>query len=163
MTTVAQLSPSRNSDAPAGQRRCRPRWTSAVAVRGVEPGHELVGLGFRHGDLSPASRLGPVNPSAHRRIRRPDSGSFLHIRSDSGDRDPRGIQRTLVEEVRQRHAQPHELDLVGCPECGAPAEIVDRFDLPSTDGPVAHIKIQCLHRHWFTVLGEEPDRWDRAA
>ena len=57
----------------------------------------------------------------------------------------------------------NELDLVGCPECGMPAEIVDRFDLPSTDGPVAHVKIQCLHRHWFTVLGEEPDRWDRAA
>jgi hypothetical protein len=29
--------------------------------------------------------------------------------------------------------------LVGCPECGLPAEILDRFSLASTDGPVAHI------------------------
>jgi hypothetical protein len=61
-----------------------------------------------------------------------------------------------------------ELDLVGCPECAAPAEIVDRFDLPGTDGPVAHVKVQCLHRHWFTttaaaVTGEEAARWNRRA
>ena len=56
-----------------------------------------------------------------------------------------------------------DLELVGCPECAAPAEIVDRFELAGTDGPVAHIKILCLHRHWFTIIREEPDRWDRRA
>jgi hypothetical protein len=60
------------------------------------------------------------------------------------------------------------LDLVGCPECAAPAEVVDRFDLPSTDGPVEHVKVQCLNRHGFTMAAgfgfrEEPARWDRRA
>lgn len=60
-----------------------------------------------------------------------------------------------------------ELDLVGCPECGAPAEVVDRFVLAGTGGPVEHVKVQCVSRRWFTVpverlspvTGEEPDRW----
>ena len=44
-----------------------------------------------------------------------------------------------------------ELDLVVCPECSAPAEVVDRFALPSTDGPVEHVKVACLARHWFLL------------
>jgi hypothetical protein len=44
-----------------------------------------------------------------------------------------------------------ELDLVVCPECGAPAEIVDRFALGGTDGPVEHVKLMCLHRHWYLL------------
>lgn len=56
-----------------------------------------------------------------------------------------------------------DLEFTGCPECAAPAEIVDRFDLPGTDGPVAHIKVLCLHRHWFIVIGEEAARWDNRA
>jgi hypothetical protein len=44
-----------------------------------------------------------------------------------------------------------ELDLVVCPECAAPAEVVDRYVLPSTDGPVEHVKVQCLGRHWFVL------------
>ena len=44
-----------------------------------------------------------------------------------------------------------ELEIVGCPECGAPAEIVDRFELASTNGPVEHVKVLCIQRHWFTV------------
>ncbi|HEX5812480.1 MAG TPA: hypothetical protein VFY38_10285 [Pseudonocardia sp.] len=44
-----------------------------------------------------------------------------------------------------------ELDLVVCPECAAPAEVVDRYVLPSTDGPVQHVKVQCLSRHWFVL------------
>jgi hypothetical protein len=40
-----------------------------------------------------------------------------------------------------------------CPEpaCGAPAEIVDRFVLRSTDGAVEHVKVLCLHGHWFML------------
>ena len=44
-----------------------------------------------------------------------------------------------------------ELNLVVCPECSAPAEVVDRFALPSTHGPVEHVKVQCLGRHWFLL------------
>ena len=47
------------------------------------------------------------------------------------------------------------LEIIGCPECGAPAEIVDRFELASTDGPVEHVKVLCLHRHWFTVTVDQ--------
>jgi hypothetical protein len=44
-----------------------------------------------------------------------------------------------------------ELDLVVCPECFAPAEVVDRYALPSTDGPIEHVKVMCVVRHWFLL------------
>jgi hypothetical protein len=47
--------------------------------------------------------------------------------------------------------QDLELDLVVCPDCAAPAEVVDRFALPSTDGFVEHVKVRCLMRHWFLL------------
>ena len=31
------------------------------------------------------------------------------------------------------------MSLVSCPDCGAPAEITERFGLPSTDGPVEEL------------------------
>jgi hypothetical protein len=45
------------------------------------------------------------------------------------------------------------LSLTACPEpgCEAPAEIADRVTMPSTDGPVEHARICCLHRHWFVL------------
>lgn len=43
------------------------------------------------------------------------------------------------------------IDFVSCPECGAPAEVVDHFTLPSTHGPVAIVKVWCVTRRWFTV------------
>lgn len=42
-------------------------------------------------------------------------------------------------------------DLMECPECGLPAEITDRFVLGGAPGPVEHVKIVCVTRHWFTV------------
>jgi hypothetical protein len=47
-----------------------------------------------------------------------------------------------------------ELDTAGCPECGAPAEVVDRFELASTAGPAEHVKVMCVRRHWFVMLAE---------
>lgn len=48
------------------------------------------------------------------------------------------------------------LDLTACPEpgCMSPAEVVDRFALGSTDGPLEHVRIQCLYRHHFLMLAE---------
>jgi hypothetical protein len=45
------------------------------------------------------------------------------------------------------------LQLTVCPdrECQLLAEIVDRFVLASTDGPVEHARVECLGRHIFTV------------
>lgn len=37
------------------------------------------------------------------------------------------------------------------PECQAPAEVLDRFDLWSTDGPIEHISTRCVLRHVYTV------------
>lgn len=65
------------------------------------------------------------------------------------------------------------LDVVGCPECAAPAEVVDRFVLESTAGPLEHAVVACARRHRFTVLVErlqsgrlparkEPGRWTPA-
>jgi hypothetical protein len=54
-----------------------------------------------------------------------------------------------VDDMTDDHR--NELDLVVCPECAAPAEVVDRFAVPSTHGPVEHVKVRCLSRHWFLL------------
>jgi hypothetical protein len=54
------------------------------------------------------------------------------------------------------------LDLVGCPACAAPAEVVDRYVLESTDGPIEHATVMCAARHRFTVLVERLDTPRRA-
>jgi len=41
-------------------------------------------------------------------------------------------------------------DTISCPQCGAPAQITERFRLDSTDGPVEHVKTGCERGHWFT-------------
>jgi hypothetical protein len=43
------------------------------------------------------------------------------------------------------------MDTTTCPECGAPAEVTNRSALESTDGPVEHVKLQCVRRHWFLM------------
>ncbi len=42
-------------------------------------------------------------------------------------------------------------DLTTCPDCGAIAEVLDRFVLESTDGPVEHLRTVCVRRHWFVL------------
>jgi hypothetical protein len=42
-----------------------------------------------------------------------------------------------------------------CPQCAQPAQIVDRFTLGSTDGPVEHVKVSCRDGHWFTPLAQD--------
>ncbi len=39
---------------------------------------------------------------------------------------------------------------IPCPQCGAPARITERFWLPSTAGPVEHLKTGCVNHHWLT-------------
>lgn len=43
------------------------------------------------------------------------------------------------------------LEIVGCPQCAAPAEVVDRWSMPSNDGTFEMVKVMCVLRHWFTV------------
>jgi hypothetical protein len=39
------------------------------------------------------------------------------------------------------------IELVDCPECGLPAEVLDRFVLEGTGGPVDHVKTTCPKKH----------------
>ena len=41
--------------------------------------------------------------------------------------------------------------LISCPECGLPAEVLDRFSLASTEGAVAHIALGCVDGHFFRM------------
>lgn len=41
--------------------------------------------------------------------------------------------------------------LQDCPECKAPAELLARWAWDSTDGPIEHVKIQCVLGHWFAM------------
>jgi hypothetical protein len=43
------------------------------------------------------------------------------------------------------------MEITTCPECGAPAEVRDRSVWESTAGPVEHIRIECVARHWFLM------------
>ena len=59
------------------------------------------------------------------------------------------------------------MDLTTCPECAAPAEVLDRFVLESTDGPVDHARVRCVRGHWFLLsidaLAHAHARLSRAA
>jgi predicted nucleic acid-binding Zn-ribbon protein len=54
----------------------------------------------------------------------------------------------IVEEGEKRM-------LVSCPECGATAEITDRFRLPSTAGPVDHVTVNCVAGHHFRMPADD--------
>jgi len=41
------------------------------------------------------------------------------------------------------------MELTSCPACGAPAEVTWRFYEEGTDGPVEHVKLRCVDKHWF--------------
>lgn len=43
------------------------------------------------------------------------------------------------------------MEIVGCPGCGAPAEVEDWSTLGGTSGPVDHVKTLCTERHWFLL------------
>ena len=51
--------------------------------------------------------------------------------------------------------------LVSCPECAVPAEITERFSLPSTDGPVDHIVLDCAASHHFRMPADMLRTWPR--
>jgi hypothetical protein len=45
----------------------------------------------------------------------------------------------------------NDVELMPCPECGLPAEVIDRVTLPSTDGPIEHVKTRCVTGEWFLM------------
>ena len=46
------------------------------------------------------------------------------------------------------------LTIIACPQCRVPAEITERFSLPSTDGPVAHVAVGCAAGHHFRMAAD---------
>ena len=76
-------------------------------------------------------------------------------------------QRTLAQQFLWEEIvgalQPMEarallaLALIGstpCPDCGAAAEITERFALLSTDGPIAHVALSCVEGHHFRMAAD---------
>jgi len=43
------------------------------------------------------------------------------------------------------------LTVIPCPDCGVPAEVTERFSLPSTDGPVGHVALSCAAGHHYRM------------
>jgi hypothetical protein len=43
------------------------------------------------------------------------------------------------------------MDLTTCPDCASIAEVLERFVLEGTDGPVEHARIRCIAGHWFVM------------
>lgn len=41
------------------------------------------------------------------------------------------------------------IELTVCPECNQPAEVLSRSVLYSTDGPMEHARVLCVHDHYF--------------
>lgn len=52
------------------------------------------------------------------------------------------------------------LDIAACPECSMTASLKRGNRVESTDGPVDHVRITCVNRHWFLMptdtLNERP-------
>jgi hypothetical protein len=43
------------------------------------------------------------------------------------------------------------IDFTTCPECGLIAEVIQRYVLQSTGGPVEHVRTQCAAGHYFNM------------
>ena len=46
------------------------------------------------------------------------------------------------------------LTVIACPDCAVPAEITERFFLPSTDGAVDHFVVRCAAGHCFRMAAD---------
>lgn len=70
---------------------------------------------------------------------------------------PTSSYTTSATITEQAETSTSSWSTVTCPECGQPAEIIDRFTLSSTSGPVLHLQIGCAARHHFTLPAEHTD------
>jgi hypothetical protein len=48
------------------------------------------------------------------------------------------------------------MEIVACPQCGAPAEAIDRGEVGSTYGPVRVVRLNCVNRHWYLLTRDRP-------
>ncbi len=51
-------------------------------------------------------------------------------------------------------AEP-SIEIISCPQCGVPAEVVGDFTLGSTHGRMEHLVTICAQGHWLTPRREQ--------
>jgi hypothetical protein len=44
-----------------------------------------------------------------------------------------------------------ELEIIGCPECQAPAEVEVWAGIGAAGSRAEHVRIRCVRRHWFLL------------
>jgi len=67
-----------------------------------------------------------------------------------------GEQTGGVESLTDVHlavepALPTGMQIIGCPECDATAEVLDHGRAASTGGSLNVVKVVCVERHWFLM------------
>jgi hypothetical protein len=64
-----------------------------------------------------------------------------------------------MTQLQAPHTLRSPLGTVACPEpgCFTRAEVIARFVLSSTDGPVAHMRTRCERGHVRTPLATTPE------
>jgi hypothetical protein len=65
-----------------------------------------------------------------------------------------GALSSLYIPRHRRRAAMIETIICPDPKCLAPAEVLDQFDLSSTDGPIEHIRTRCVVDHVYTVAAD---------
>jgi hypothetical protein len=43
------------------------------------------------------------------------------------------------------------LEFTSCPDCSMIATVQWAGSLESTEGPITHVRVTCVHRHWFLI------------
>jgi hypothetical protein len=78
-----------------------------------------------------------------------DAEPAAQIASTETDMTIRRNDPTATDYLRAAPELTTGTDLVACPEpgCHAMAEVVDRYALSSTDGPVSMVRTRCLGKH----------------
>jgi hypothetical protein len=46
-------------------------------------------------------------------------------------------------------------DFGACPECSMSAVTYDWGRIESTDGPIDHVRVTCINRHWFLMPADK--------
>jgi hypothetical protein len=110
--------------------------------------HKLPVDGVRAGSEHPELRI-----VAGRAITR-DALDDAHLSDLRAGRESGGRLATpehgVVEMANESCSEP-ALRVAGCPDCGAPAEVIDEGVVASTDGLITLVRTLCARRHWFLL------------
>ena len=83
-------------------------------------------------------------------VRPADGGAVRHPQSVSQAHEAGSVPTSAESRAPPGEGRPL-LTVISCPECGVPAEVTERFSLPSTDGPVKHAALSCAAGHHFRM------------